>query len=810
MSLCIRSVFVTAFILLLLIIPDNQVNAATVFVPAGGDLYSALGNANCGDTIVIEAGATFTVAGLERPFVLKSNSRCGTTAADWITVRSSNADSLPTSLRDLSPAQIAGLNLPRLITNNATPAMEAEAGAHHYRVIGLEIKNDSRGGTIVNNGLVFAGIRHGSSPPLTLATVPNFIEFDRVYVHSEEDGTDSQYATSLRGFWLGASNITVKNSRVAGFRAFYPGTTTAVSSQAFLIERGPGPYTIDNSFLEAWFATIFTGGGSQWVTNQATVAPGATLNQATLSNVNNLGIGDYIAFKVSGQAIPYQVARVTAINGNTVSYVPQAGLDGGNTGNPLLVPPQSPGDAVWNGDVPKNLTVRYNRFWKNSVVATAAAALGFYGKGHMEFKTAKDTLIEGNEFSGFGAGFTITSRNQPSEELAGSNPWATVRNVTFRSNVWRSDSPPRSGALIGIQLADNLATCVPGSNVVFENNLFQSLVTPIANIAGSEGVVFRHNTAVAGTTIWDTSMIFSYGVNPGFRFEDNIMFNGEYGLNCTLGSTSACYPGYVLRGNAIVDNRTPATKLNNGSLANVYPAGNFFPNTVGDVGFVGVSGLLWYLAPTSPYKGRATGGTDPGVDMNALLAALNGAGAPPPTPTPTPTPTATPTPTPAPTATPTPTPTPTPNPTPQPTPTLRIITISGDGTGPAVALNAAKDTPPSFDVETIGNFGPDKRTRVRIFANGVSGLAINSNPANDFVLNGVWMPNLAESVRVDAELRDGRRFALPVELAGSSWTLPGLDQVDLILVQELRGVGIVELTLVVGGQRSNIGTINVR
>ena len=48
------------------------------------------------------------------------------------------------------------------------------------------------------------------------------------------------------------------------------------------------------------------------------------------------------------------------------------------------------------------------------------------------------------------------------------------------------------------------------------------------------------------------------------------------------------------------------------------------------------------LSASSPYKGKASHGTDPGVDMNALLAALGGAAStpsptpqpPPPTPTP--------------------------------------------------------------------------------------------------------------------------------------------------------------------------------
>ena len=668
-----RIVFKASVFSLLLLV-GAVARAATIVVPAGGDLQGALNAAQCGDTVVLEAGAAFTVAGLEQPFQLKPKGACTGTDADWITVKGSNAATLPATLRPLSVQQIRALNLPKLVTNTSTPALEAVARAHHYRVIGIEITNDSRGGTLSNNGLIFAGIVHGSSPPLTLATVPRSIEFDRVWVHSEEDGTDSEIATCLRGFLLGAADITIKNSRVAGFRAFHPGTTTPASSQAVLIEKGPGPYTISNNFLEAWFTSIFTGGGPQWITNKATVAPGATLTQATLSNADNLSVGDYIAFAVSGQGSRYQVVKVTAINGTLVSYVAQPGLDGGTTGNPLMVPPDSPGDAVWNGDTPKNLRITNNTFWKNPVVGIAAGVYGFYGKGHLEFKTAKDTLVEGNDFSGYAAGFTITSRNQSDVATSGNNPWATITNLIFRNNRWSSgQKPPGTGSVIGIQLSDNMNTCVPGRNVVFENNLFENLGAPLIIIAGSADVVFRHNTAVGGIPPGDQSMVFGHSAaNPGARFENNILQNNEYGLNCSLASTAACFPNYAMVGNVILDNRTQAQKDFAGSLINGYP-GNSFPDTVSQIQFVDILTSQWGLGPTSPYKGQGTDGSDPGVDMNALLAALAGVAPPSPTPTPSPTPIPSPTVTPTPTATPTPPPAPTPTgsptPTPVPTPT---------------------------------------------------------------------------------------------------------------------------------------------
>jgi uncharacterized protein (TIGR03437 family) len=59
-------------------------------------------------------------------------------------------------------------------------------------------------------------------------------------------------------------------------------------------------------------------------------------------------------------------------------------------------------------------------------------------------------------------------------------------------------------------------------------------------------------------------------------------------------------------------------------------------------------------------------------------------------------------------------------------------------------------------------------------------------------------------------LQDGRVFQLPVEFAGRQNTWGGLDQINVVLLPELRHAGTIELTLVVGVQRSNMTTISIR
>jgi uncharacterized protein (TIGR03437 family) len=131
--------------------------------------------------------------------------------------------------------------------------------------------------------------------------------------------------------------------------------------------------------------------------------------------------------------------------------------------------------------------------------------------------------------------------------------------------------------------------------------------------------------------------------------------------------------------------------------------------------------------------------------------------------------------------------------------------------GAALVLNATTGAGGTFDVTTDANLSSDKRTRLQILAAGFSAGAANTSATNDVQLDGGAVAvNLAESVAVEARTTDGRVYLLPVEYAGALGRVAGLDQVNVILVPELRGAGNVTLTLVVAGQRSNSATISVR
>jgi uncharacterized protein (TIGR03437 family) len=140
-----------------------------------------------------------------------------------------------------------------------------------------------------------------------------------------------------------------------------------------------------------------------------------------------------------------------------------------------------------------------------------------------------------------------------------------------------------------------------------------------------------------------------------------------------------------------------------------------------------------------------------------------------------------------------------------------FFTADASGAGRVLTLNG-EGSPTSFDVLSPHALGTDKRTRVMLFATGISGGAANRSTDNDVRTdNGGTIANLAESLMVEARTADGRIFQMPVEFAGASvGRMPGLDQVNVVLNPELRGAGLVDLTIIINGQRSNTASISVR
>ena len=166
----------------------------TLAVDTGGDFQTAINNAALGDTIVLQAGATFTGA-----FTLPNK----TTGSGWIYIRSSAYTSLPAPGTRVSIADAANMATIAVGANTGA-AIQTSAGAHHYRFVGIEFKP-------VANAFVYNLVNVGNGET-SLANLPHDITFDRCYIHGDPA------KGGRRGVAMNGARIAVIDSHVSDFK----------------------------------------------------------------------------------------------------------------------------------------------------------------------------------------------------------------------------------------------------------------------------------------------------------------------------------------------------------------------------------------------------------------------------------------------------------------------------------------------------------------------------------------------------------------------------------------------------------------
>jgi hypothetical protein len=305
--------------------------------------------------------------------------------------------------------------------------------------------------------------------------------------------------------------------------------------------------------------------------------------------------------------------------------------------------------------VPSDIEIRNNLFtkklsWKPG--DASYAGVGWAVKNLLELKNARRVLINGNTFERIWAagqsGFAIvlTPRNQN-----GSAPWSAVQDITFTNNIVR-----QAAAGINILGTDDTYSSQRTSRVLIRNNLFYDIDGAawgggsgvlLQVVGGVNDLSLRHNTAVqsGGVILADGSP-----ANSAFEAADNIAPHNAYGVygsgkgvgNAALG---AYFPQAVFTNNALAG-PWPTSGGATPTMYSNYP-GNFFPSSLAAVGFVDLANDNYRLTSSSAFKGKASDGTDVGVNFTSLDAALAGASVPPPSGQPTANPAPLPTPTPS-------------------------------------------------------------------------------------------------------------------------------------------------------------------
>jgi len=593
-------------------------DAADIRVGAGGDLQSALNAAQPGDTILLAAGAEFV-----GNFVLPVKN-----GDQFITLRSD----APDTRLSAEGVRIAPADAPfmaRLRSANTASALRTAAGAHHWRLEYLEFAANRDG-----YGDILA-IGDGSNAQSTLASVPRQIVLAHLYVHGDP------LVGQKRCIALNAAAVTIRDSYIADCK------TVGQDSQAIAGWNGPGPYLIENNYLEGAGENVLLGGSDPAIANL--VADGVTFRRNYVSRP--------MAWRSPIVAPPESVTAVGETGGalpaGTYSYriiarrpVGQGVMGRSTASTAAAAVVTVAGGAVrvrWQG-VPGATEYRvYGRLATGQAMYWTATGTGFVDDGGVgvaeavptsagtvwlvknlfELKNARNVVVEQNIFENHwkdaqaGYAIVLTPRNS-----GNACTWCVVENVRFEFNVLRNVS-----AGFNILGYDSPEVTRQSRYLTIRNNVVHGVRKSLGGngwfvLVGDEprDLMIDHNTIDHdGSTL--VNVYGGTATSPrqitGFTLTNNAARHGYYGMGGSFFAygneiLARFYPGAVFAGNYLA-----------GGTASRYPANNLFSGTIDDQ-FVDASGGNFTLRPSSALQGAATDGLDVGADMATLMAGLAG------------------------------------------------------------------------------------------------------------------------------------------------------------------------------------------
>jgi hypothetical protein len=605
----------TVGVVCLSICASSAASAATINVPAGGDLQAALNAAQAGDVITLQPGATY--AG---NFVLPNK---GALSA-FITIRSAAPDSaLPPAGVRITPAFASAL--PIIKSPNSVASLRTTAATNHWKLMFLEFQANQNGyGDIIDLGM-------GDSTQTQLSQVPYALVLDRVYVHGDP------VMGQKRGVSLNSSDTQILNCWISDIK------TVGQDTQAIGGYNGPGNYLIENNYLEAATENVLFGGSDPLIPNLVTtnitfrrnyltkplawrdpiIATPANVAAAAAPGAGGLAAGTY-SYKV--------VARVPAGQGNkaisAASTEASATIAAGTTGGVAIswTPVVGAADYLVYGRTAGAENIYWtttNAFFTDSGAAGASGTPGsatkWAVKNIFELKNAQDVVVEGNVFENLwvaaqsGYPILFTPRNQN-----GTAPWAVVQRVTFQHNIVR-----HTAGGVNILGTDNLAPSQLTNHITVRDNLFDDMgpawgsgSKTILMGPGGDSYTIDHNTFI--TT--DSTILSVYGGTATAPTPiTNLVFTNNMSEHRTYGIFGDNYSVGLSTINAYLQGSTILANVLAGGSASKYPAGNFFPTVAAwDAGFVNYTGGDYHLLATSPYKNAGIDGTDLGANIDRV------------------------------------------------------------------------------------------------------------------------------------------------------------------------------------------------
>jgi hypothetical protein len=541
---------------------DTPAPGQTIAVPAGGNFQAALNNANCGDTITLQAGATF---GGVFTFPQKA---CDD--QHWIIVRTSAPDSsLPAEGTRMTPCYAGIASLPgrpsfqcastanvlaKLLFSLQTgsgPVVFA-SGANHYRLIGLEVTR------MTNSPIVYDLIAPEDNG------AANNIILDRLWVH----GTTHDDTT--RGAYLaGTTSFAVIDSFFTDFHCTSI-TGACVDSQAIAGGDGSltmGPFKIDDNFLEASGENILFGGSAAtttptdievrhnhffkpllWMAGQPGYIGGSDGNPFVVKNNFEIKNAQRVLFE--GNIVDYNWGGFTQYGYSLVITPKNQEGDGGN-----LCPLCKVTDV----------TIRYSTVSHSGAGINIANVLSGNGGAASEgqrYSIHDITLddINATNYNGFGP-LVLVMNNWTSNILGN----ISINHIT---GIGDANFP-----LLGV---GNDTSNPKMANFLFANSIVIAGARPVWSSGG-----------VTNCAYYDIPVV----------------------------TFAACFAPYSFYKNALIGTPTnyPPSK---------WPTNNYFPANPAAVQFTDYNngnGGNYQLLPTSPYKNAGADGMDLGADISKIL-----------------------------------------------------------------------------------------------------------------------------------------------------------------------------------------------
>ena len=607
------------------VIAATASEAATIALPAGGNLQSAINSAQPGDVITLPAGATYV-----GNFILPAKTNPNGLN---ITIRSAAAPStLPAPGQRIMPSHAS--QLPKIKSPNALPAIQTAANARFWVLQYLEFQPNPGGyGDIITLGSGDPAIQ------TSLSQVPSDLIIDHCYIHGDP------ISGQKRGIALNSGKTDIVDSYISEIKA------VGFETQAIAGWNGPGPYRILNSYLEGAGINFLLGGSDPGIPNLVTTGVEFKRNHlakpiawrqpilAAPTNVrfttNTAGSGSlkgtiYYTIVAAGTA----AMDVPMFSPATTEFAVQMRGRGSVTLTWNPVPGASryrvyrntqPGSqsSYLETTSPSIVDVGSNQLLSGSIPGAARWTV----KNLFELKNARNVVVDGNLMennwtdaqTGYAVLFTV--RNQD-----GGAPWSTVDTVTFSNNIVRHT--PGGINILGRDEHPSGQT----KNIVIRNNLFDDLTNAWGNSLpwlllgnGADAITVDHNTVIHT----GPSLVLMYAApTTNFVYTHNMGRNNDYGF---IGDSHA-------PGRDSIDTYVPGAVFSKNIIAGangaIYPAANLqcgrsgetcYPaNPEWQAQFVNFAGGNYRLTATSPYAAAGAGGTDLGANIDALMAAIFG------------------------------------------------------------------------------------------------------------------------------------------------------------------------------------------